>query len=377
MAYSEEVEYMDVSLNSEKNETTSFGKKFHLNRTPTPLKPSRQWCMSTELLRSQYKTNNVRKKKVYNPFNDNLMQRLGETTISPTVFANVKSPGQEVEFGWNIDDVSKLNPVHIEDECIVDEDQVDDETESKLQETIDKYFCSTHKVPSPWNNQVIDWETHKNSSSTPISNKQYQKSVLYSREVSTQTSLSFPSVLPDHVEEILKPYFLNSTQNCEEEISPTKDNSNLRRKLFFMNDNDDPISPVEIRRNVSVSPLTKSFIKTINSKGPVLGNHLGVQELPIDCHIPIDVSPIINKNNRENTPPNNKNKDFIFLTPVSTMSMPKRRRTEKSSLMMESSSDTGYQTMTMSIKEMSSMAPFGHSSKNIMFTASTPTERRF
>lgn len=70
-------------------------------------------------------------------------------------------------------------------------------------------------------------------------------------------------------------------------------------------------------------------------------------------------------------------KDFIFLTPVSTMSMPKRRRTEKSSLMMESSSDTGYQTMTMSIKDMSSMAPFGHSSKNIMFTASTPTERRF
>lgn len=30
----------------------------------------------------------------------------------------------------------------------------------------------------------------------------------------------------------------------EGEISPTKDNSNLRRKLFFLNDNDDPISPV-------------------------------------------------------------------------------------------------------------------------------------
>lgn len=62
------------------------------------------------------------------------------------------------------------------------------------------------------------------------------------------------------------------------------------------------------RRNKSFSPLTKCFIKTVNSKGPVLGNHLGVQELPIDCHIPIDVSPIINKNDRENTPPNNKSK---------------------------------------------------------------------
>jgi hypothetical protein len=101
--------------------------------------------MSTELLRSQYKTHNGQKPKVYNPFNDNLMQRLGETTISPTVFANAISPGQENHFGWNIDDLSKINPAHIEDECMVDEDHLDDETESKLQETIDKYrlfYCT-------------------------------------------------------------------------------------------------------------------------------------------------------------------------------------------------------------------------------------------
>lgn len=129
---------MDVSFNSEKNDTASYRKVFHINRTPTPLKPApRHWCMSTELLRSQYKTHNA-KPKVYNPFNDNLMQRLGETTISPTVFAKALSPGQEIDFRWNIDDVSKLNPAHIEDECMVDDDKVDDETESKLQDTIDK-----------------------------------------------------------------------------------------------------------------------------------------------------------------------------------------------------------------------------------------------
>lgn len=138
MAICEEMDYMDVSLNSEKNETTSFRKIFHVNRTPTPFKTKRHLCMSTELLRSQHKTSNSHKPKVYNPFNENLMQRLGETTISPTVFANAISPGQEHEFGWNIDDVSKLNPVHIEDECMIYEDHVDDETESKLQETIDK-----------------------------------------------------------------------------------------------------------------------------------------------------------------------------------------------------------------------------------------------
>lgn len=138
MSICEEVEYMDVSFNSENSETTSFRKIIHVNRTPTPMKLTKHWCMSTELLRSQYITHTNCKQKVYNPFNENLMQRLGETTISPTVFVNVKSPGQENEFKWNIDDVSKLNPVHIEDECMVDEDHVDDETESKLQETIDK-----------------------------------------------------------------------------------------------------------------------------------------------------------------------------------------------------------------------------------------------
>lgn len=136
MAICEDVEYMDVSFNSEKNDTP-FRKVIHVNRTPTPRKPTRNWCMSTELLRSQYQSHNSQKAKIYNPFNQNLMQRLGETTISPTVFANAISPGQEHEFRWNIDDVSKLNPVHIEDECMT-EDSVDDETESKLQETIDK-----------------------------------------------------------------------------------------------------------------------------------------------------------------------------------------------------------------------------------------------
>lgn len=139
MAFRGEVEYMDISYNSETNDTTSYRKIFHINRTPTPVKPPRHWCMSTELLRSQYKTHNEQKPKVYNPFNDNLMQRLGETTISPTVFANAISPGQENHFGWNIDDLSKINPAHIEDECMIDEDHVDAETESKLQETIDKY----------------------------------------------------------------------------------------------------------------------------------------------------------------------------------------------------------------------------------------------
>lgn len=58
--------------------------------------------------------------------------------------------------------------------------------------------------------------------------------------------------------------------------------------------------------------MTRCFINSTNSKGPVIGNHLGVQELPKDCYVPIDVSPIINSHDKENTPPTNKSKYQIL-----------------------------------------------------------------
>jgi len=43
----------------------------------------------------------------------------------------------------------------------------------------------------------------------------------------------------------------------------------------------------------------------------VIGNHLGVQELPKDCHIPVDVSPIVYSRAKENTPPKIKS-EYLF-----------------------------------------------------------------
>lgn len=66
--------------------------------------------------------------------------------------------------------------------------------------------------------------------------------------------------------------------------------------------------------NQPISPLTKCFIDSTDSKGPVLGNHLGIQELPKDCHTPIDLSPIISNRHKEITPLKNKSKFFtIFI----------------------------------------------------------------
>lgn len=73
-------------------------------------------------------------------------------------------------------------------------------------------------------------------------------------------------------------------------------------------------------RNRQVSPSTRCFNYAI-SNGPVLGNHLGIQELPKDSHIPVDVSPIICSHHKENTPTKNEGKYFIqnilsFLVPT-------------------------------------------------------------
>lgn len=59
-------------------------------------------------------------------------------------------------------------------------------------------------------------------------------------------------------------------------------------------------------KNQCISPIANRFINSTSSKGPVFGNHLGIQELPKDCHVPIDISPIINNYNQNSTPPKSK-----------------------------------------------------------------------
>jgi len=54
----------------------------------------------------------------------------------------------------------------------------------------------------------------------------------------------------------------------------------------------------------------RCVVDSSNSKGPVIGNNLGIHELPKDSHVPIDVSPIMYIDTKQKTPPKNKSKYF-------------------------------------------------------------------
>ncbi|XP_022192752.2 uncharacterized protein LOC111050709 [Nilaparvata lugens] len=193
----------------------------------------------------------VRNTRPFNPFNQNLKERLENATFSPTVFERVLSPREvsKTELRWNIDDISKCNPANIDEESHVD--GIDnEETREDVQEAIDKYFSQTN-MPSPWNVVPRDFSSpmtgtpgsvcnapKKDSmmSSTPKKSGSEQR-IKFVTNACTQTTWSLPPKLPDHIEEILKPYFNvvkdDDMVEADEEDSSIMSISNLRRKLDF------------------------------------------------------------------------------------------------------------------------------------------------
>lgn len=191
-------------------------------------------------------------RRPFNPFNRNLMERLECSTFSPNVFQHVISPGEisSEEFRWTIEDVSRIKPARIEETSVSndDVDSVDNLTEQSAQEAIERYFSKV-EIPSPWDAPIHSSSplsatpqmVHKSKTTTisdsisPLTTNYRRRtstSTCLTSHVSTQTCWSFPPVLPENVEAVLKPYLKPVNSECEtdEEYLST---SSLRRKLNF------------------------------------------------------------------------------------------------------------------------------------------------
>lgn len=161
--------------------------------------------------------------------------------VSPSLFRQVVSPSQKVDsnFHWSIDQLAVLHPANIETSPYNQADiQHDPDYERQAQDAIDRFFNHHSVVPSPWTGsqksvnllQMVCTPVHPVSSQpTPRTNT-----------VWCQTELSIPPVLPEAVEEALKP-FCTFTQDqfwqggCEDE-GTSLNNTTLRRKLLFSQD---------------------------------------------------------------------------------------------------------------------------------------------
>lgn len=92
---------------------------------------------------------------IVNPFESYLLDRLHTHTCSPSIFAKVVSPSDEVgtkENFWSIDHMALVDPVDIDVSSFQQTASMktDHETESRIQATVEQYFAESLIAPSPW-----------------------------------------------------------------------------------------------------------------------------------------------------------------------------------------------------------------------------------
>ncbi|XP_056636304.1 protein aurora borealis [Diorhabda sublineata] len=215
--------------------------------------------------------------KIVNPFERRLINRLHLPTFSPSVFGTVSTPKSEEKFKWTIDDISSLKPADIDEATIsqhvFEEDPLE---ESMVQQKIDEFFSEKVIVPSPM--------VHVARVPLVADNSENLFQSTETREVcesSTQTVLSLPPVLPAHIEEILKPYFLPiEDQRNVDNITDMK-NTSLFKHLFDFEK--DTLSSSEHESLHSISPISGKGTSPI--KTPVEMNRRHSLPFEMDCSL--------------------------------------------------------------------------------------------
>lgn len=165
-------------------------------------------------------------------------------------------------FEWTIEDLSSFNPVNVVPHETQFREETDPEREAQAQARITSFFSEhqivpSPKVPHPMRVQKIDLNPDiYNSTALSESNNNAQVSnnchiissiikVCDNNKImcdnSTQTALSFPPILPKEIEDLLKRFQIEDSNNKsfnEEDESRSGDRSmmdisTLRRKLFI------------------------------------------------------------------------------------------------------------------------------------------------
>jgi len=172
-------------------------------------------------------------KVLKNPFDANLTEHLHLETFSPSVFSKVLSPSDDQDSNWRIEHVALLNPTEFSPNLPTH--LADPNIEAEAQEKILQFFSQKQIAPSPWS-QPRSRLLGRSKNKTPGEALQAQPVL---KSAWTQTSLSFPPILPLEVEEVLSQYMNDpqdltgfsgtSSSECDDSSLNT---SSLRRKLF-------------------------------------------------------------------------------------------------------------------------------------------------
>lgn len=257
-------------------------------------------------------------RKIINPFESALTDRLHLPLIgSPSLFHRPPTPqmcSTVLDFEWNIDDVSSLNPANVEAHETQFQSLVDPETEAKAQAAIQTFFKHQIIAPSP---ESCPFRGQKLILSPPVSILKGK------RDGYCQTELTLPPILPKDLENALRPYFTYKmsqqqlpllSDDEDENIDHDARDASLRRKLFkpfnagdmssssehdiiFESPNLDSPAPHTPELNLEII-RTKRFLTPINCHNDTKSS-LNISLSPIKREEFGSISPISNINHNQ------------------------------------------------------------------------------
>ncbi|XP_066584588.1 protein aurora borealis [Prorops nasuta] len=237
-----------------------------------------------------------------NPFENDLRNKLHVSVISPTVFRkSSNTPIDSPVFSWSIDELANMKPVKFDDICMEQTHQTDPELEVETQAAITKFFNENEIIPSPWELKRMDSKV-KMVLYTPTSDSEkeniHKEAVKLKKDAWSQTLLTLPPELPEHVEACLRPYLTFTQEQNEETEEANLSNSSLRRKLFFNHDeclesDDSSITASPIKNGVLLMSCSPPLSGMLNFGTPL---RTSTSNLNSNHGIPMmygeDISPI-------------------------------------------------------------------------------------
>ncbi|XP_063820930.1 uncharacterized protein LOC135071099 [Ostrinia nubilalis] len=182
---------------------------------------------------NNYKSTPPTNKKVRNPFDKALIDRLHKPICSPGMCKIYKKKNNG-SFRWDIDQACMLVPADIVVCNSQFEPSPDPALERIAEEATERFFSQEMVMPSPLeSSKKVKPLLHTSSdTSIKLTSLTEEKTVVL-RDVSAQTVLTLPPELPPEIEKILEPFCtFTQDQNISGDYEITA-NGSLRRKLFF------------------------------------------------------------------------------------------------------------------------------------------------
>ncbi|CAK1553738.1 unnamed protein product [Leptosia nina] len=175
------------------------------------------------------------KKKIRNPFDKMLVERLHQPLSSPGMCKIYKNKTKG-PFNWDIEHASTLVPADI----IVCNSQYeaspDPILEKIAEEASEKFFSQELVVPSPMESSKKPSKalTAKSSSDSSLQECSLLKKIKFVRNTSAQTTLTLPPVLPPELEKMLQPFCTYSQEEAIFDDCEITANGSIRVQTHFI-----------------------------------------------------------------------------------------------------------------------------------------------